>query len=348
VRFQVHFLVLVLVLDGVSDLPQPAAGPPAGCMLAKFDHSRFSKLEQRIQNVEKRLESRCDALWCSDREVEAHVVELRKVITSFQQALTAEQGKFGNLDELVQCMRKETEMLKGDSTGLLAAEPGKKPAEDAKDDLRLAVNLQEGSIDAGPVNTGSEEHNVSRTSAPSLGRRMLNMLGAAPESDAQAGQSSSQAKDAKHLSLSTCREDPELSGWWISPSVGGDEVWAHHSSRTSLRPPSHGWNIPHDCEIDSTFSIKLRDDATKDLTINASNQSSTGVTLFEFVNFQKEINSWRETVENKMYDLEGSIEYLSKGASMASDSFERQHRWHTTYSKSSRDPMDSGAGVGIP
>jgi len=125
----------------------------------------------------------------------------------------------------------------------------------------------------------------------------------AKAADSTRGDSSSQAKEAEHLSLSSCRDrtisaivkgtytlfsrnhdrpvykkdekssvrqssemdvfiyfwderdGPDLCGWWISPSVGGDEVWAYHSSRTALKPPPGGWNVPHDGETDSTFSI---------------------------------------------------------------------------------------------
>lgn len=54
------------------------------------------------------------------------------------------------------------------------------------------------------------------------------------------------------------RDGLELCGWWFGPSVGGDQVWAFHPSRTSTTPPASEWNIPNDGPIDSTFTITPR------------------------------------------------------------------------------------------
>eukprot|EP00930_Biecheleria_cincta_P072916 TRINITY_DN60257_c0_g1_i1.p1 TRINITY_DN60257_c0_g1~~TRINITY_DN60257_c0_g1_i1.p1 ORF type:complete len:1494 (+),score=434.52 TRINITY_DN60257_c0_g1_i1:52-4533(+) len=51
------------------------------------------------------------------------------------------------------------------------------------------------------------------------------------------------------------RDGPELCGWWFGPSVGGDQVWAYHPSRTAGTPPASEWNVPHDGDIDPSFSV---------------------------------------------------------------------------------------------
>lgn len=52
-------------------------------------------------------------------------------------------------------------------------------------------------------------------------------------------------------------ESPDLSGWWFGPSVGGDLVWAFHPSRLAMTPPVSDWNVPHDGDVDKTFSITV-------------------------------------------------------------------------------------------
>mmetsp|Transcript_68045 Transcript_68045/g.121157 ORF Transcript_68045/g.121157 Transcript_68045/m.121157 type:complete len:211 (+) Transcript_68045:42-674(+) len=52
-------------------------------------------------------------------------------------------------------------------------------------------------------------------------------------------------------------DNPELSGWWFGPSIGGDLVWAFHPSRKAITPPMADWNVPHDGPIDKTFSVKV-------------------------------------------------------------------------------------------
>jgi len=51
------------------------------------------------------------------------------------------------------------------------------------------------------------------------------------------------------------RDGPELCGWWFGPNVGGDQVWAYHPSRTAGTPPASEWNVPHDGDIDPSFSV---------------------------------------------------------------------------------------------
>ncbi|CAE7228269.1 KIFBP [Symbiodinium sp. CCMP2592] len=51
------------------------------------------------------------------------------------------------------------------------------------------------------------------------------------------------------------RDGPELCGWWFGPNVGGDQVWAYHPSRTAGTPPASEWNVPHDGDIDPSFTV---------------------------------------------------------------------------------------------
>merc|ERR1712139_251678 len=66
-------------------------------------------------------------------------------------------------------------------------------------------------------------------------------------------------KDSKNLDVMIYfwdeRDGPELCGWWFAPSIGGDQVWAYHPSRTAATPPASEWNVPHDGPIDPTFSV---------------------------------------------------------------------------------------------
>jgi len=54
------------------------------------------------------------------------------------------------------------------------------------------------------------------------------------------------------------RDGSDLCGWWFGPTVGGDQVWAFHPSRTSALPPHSEWNVPHDGPIDHTFTITYK------------------------------------------------------------------------------------------
>merc|ERR1712151_802485 len=61
------------------------------------------------------------------------------------------------------------------------------------------------------------------------------------------------------------RDGDGLCGWWFGPSVGGEQVWAYHPSRTAAPPPASEWNVPHDGAIDPSFSVKAakKGDKTK-------------------------------------------------------------------------------------
>ena len=50
--------------------------------------------------------------------------------------------------------------------------------------------------------------------------------------------------------------DAELSGWWIGPTLGGNEVYAYHPSTVACTPPKDKWNVPHDGTIDKRFRCR--------------------------------------------------------------------------------------------
>ncbi|CAK9029718.1 unnamed protein product [Durusdinium trenchii] len=78
------------------------------------------------------------------------------------------------------------------------------------------------------------------------------------------------------------RDGDENCGWWFSPSIGGDMVWAYHPSRKAAMPPSAAWNVPHDGAIDSSFSVtpqrsaeaRSRNKAKKEEPSSAPRESS--------------------------------------------------------------------------
>merc|ERR1712151_633789 len=59
------------------------------------------------------------------------------------------------------------------------------------------------------------------------------------------------------------RDGEGLCGWGFGPNVGGEQVWAYHPSRPAATPPASEWNVPHDGEIDPTFSVTADPEATK-------------------------------------------------------------------------------------
>ena len=50
------------------------------------------------------------------------------------------------------------------------------------------------------------------------------------------------------------RDGANFCGWWFGPKVGGDQVWAYNSERSST-PPSSGWRVPYDGAVDTSFAI---------------------------------------------------------------------------------------------
>lgn len=52
------------------------------------------------------------------------------------------------------------------------------------------------------------------------------------------------------------RDGDDQCGWWFGPEVGGNQVWAYHPSRAATTPPGAEWNVPHDGDIDPTFTVQ--------------------------------------------------------------------------------------------
>jgi len=55
------------------------------------------------------------------------------------------------------------------------------------------------------------------------------------------------------------RDGDEFCGWWISPALACDHVWAHHPSRSALSPPGTAWSVPHNEAVDSSFNLVSRE-----------------------------------------------------------------------------------------
>merc|ERR1712185_376696 len=49
-------------------------------------------------------------------------------------------------------------------------------------------------------------------------------------------------------------DDPDQTGWWFGPEVGGAEVWAFNRSE-DYKPPEYGWRVPWDGDVDKSFTI---------------------------------------------------------------------------------------------
>eukprot|EP00928_Gymnodinium_smaydae_P062580 TRINITY_DN4640_c0_g4_i3.p1 TRINITY_DN4640_c0_g4~~TRINITY_DN4640_c0_g4_i3.p1 ORF type:complete len:1025 (-),score=220.06 TRINITY_DN4640_c0_g4_i3:391-3012(-) len=49
------------------------------------------------------------------------------------------------------------------------------------------------------------------------------------------------------------RDGAGYNGWWFGPKVGGDQVWAFHSDKSSLTPPTTGWRVPFDGPVDPSL-----------------------------------------------------------------------------------------------
>ncbi|CAD7952149.1 unnamed protein product [Amoebophrya sp. A25] len=53
------------------------------------------------------------------------------------------------------------------------------------------------------------------------------------------------------------RDGEDMSGWWIAPVVGGEQVWAHCFSKSHM-PPRTGWKAPwHSQEVDPNIVMEL-------------------------------------------------------------------------------------------
>merc|ERR1719188_2963771 len=54
------------------------------------------------------------------------------------------------------------------------------------------------------------------------------------------------------------RDGPAASGWWLGPTVGGNEVWGFHPNTSAPAPPTTGWRVPHSGPVDPTFAITFQ------------------------------------------------------------------------------------------
>lgn len=52
------------------------------------------------------------------------------------------------------------------------------------------------------------------------------------------------------------RDGPNFHGWWFGPKAGGDQVWAYNGNKTSMLPPTTGWKVPWDGEVDATVHLQ--------------------------------------------------------------------------------------------
>merc|ERR1712087_1050808 len=59
------------------------------------------------------------------------------------------------------------------------------------------------------------------------------------------------------------RDGPNNSGWWLSPKVGSDVVWGYNPNQSAQTPPTSGWKLPYDGEVDRNFTITVRNVAAQ-------------------------------------------------------------------------------------
>ena len=53
------------------------------------------------------------------------------------------------------------------------------------------------------------------------------------------------------------RDGRQFSGWWIGPTFGGHVVWSYNPNQFTQFPPSVGWKVPSDGNLDETLVINL-------------------------------------------------------------------------------------------
>lgn len=54
------------------------------------------------------------------------------------------------------------------------------------------------------------------------------------------------------------RDGAGFCGWWFGPVVGGDQVWAYHTDKSSPMPPTTGWKVPYDGAVDGSMGIQYK------------------------------------------------------------------------------------------
>lgn len=53
------------------------------------------------------------------------------------------------------------------------------------------------------------------------------------------------------------RDGPDYEGWWIGPTLGGQDVWVRNPGTVADRwPPRTGWFAPHDGPLDTTMVVE--------------------------------------------------------------------------------------------
>eukprot|EP00927_Polykrikos_kofoidii_P022287 TRINITY_DN20842_c0_g1_i2.p1 TRINITY_DN20842_c0_g1~~TRINITY_DN20842_c0_g1_i2.p1 ORF type:complete len:435 (+),score=79.28 TRINITY_DN20842_c0_g1_i2:86-1390(+) len=48
-----------------------------------------------------------------------------------------------------------------------------------------------------------------------------------------------------------------MSGWWIGPEIGGDQVWCYNENKVCETPPGIGWRIPWDGPVNASVRIRV-------------------------------------------------------------------------------------------
>ena len=52
------------------------------------------------------------------------------------------------------------------------------------------------------------------------------------------------------------RDGPSSNGWWIGPSVGGDQVWAYNCNPSPL-PPIDGWRVVGHGQVNTALKVMM-------------------------------------------------------------------------------------------
>lgn len=52
------------------------------------------------------------------------------------------------------------------------------------------------------------------------------------------------------------RDGDDMCGWWIGPTLGGEDVWVYHEDKQAAVPPVSGWHAPHDGLIDLAMRVE--------------------------------------------------------------------------------------------
>eukprot|EP00928_Gymnodinium_smaydae_P037893 TRINITY_DN2624_c0_g1_i1.p1 TRINITY_DN2624_c0_g1~~TRINITY_DN2624_c0_g1_i1.p1 ORF type:complete len:963 (-),score=198.57 TRINITY_DN2624_c0_g1_i1:165-2999(-) len=109
------------------------------------------------------------------------------------------------------------------------------------------------------------------------------------------------------------RDGPTFSGWWFGPKVGGDQVWAYNPEKGSGGPPSAGWRVPWDGQVD--HSLKLGAGAAQSYSqppshaqsyAQPSHAQSYAQPSHAQMQRQQEDDRWKRQAEQKRRDEEAA------------------------------------------